>query len=230
VRFLAALSSRLCFGVAALAISPSVASAAGPRADTDWASPAPSRALEIGFAVGYTQPFGELPADIRRYGLIGAGGAFAVELGYRVDPHWSVSSWSQVHESLGNAAPSGSLGVLGLATAAQCTHRFSPFESTSPLLTFGVGYRALWLLPSGADSVSFHGLELGKVSAGFDLFKPNAMMSFGALIGFDLTLLMFEDAGRGLRLLDDPRPVSFVFAAVAVSFDVGGERVLRKNL
>lgn len=209
----------------ALVMASSALLASEPEAASTTAMPAASRAFEIGFAAGYTHPFGKLPGAIAHYGSIGPGGAVAVDVGYRIDPHWSVSSSWQVHESIGDSGFAQTLGVLGLTSAAQCTHRFLPFDETSPFLSLGTGYRALWLLPSDTESAVFHGVEVAKVAAGIDLLRPHASASVGALIGFDLSVFMFGDVGGTSRVLDDPRLVSFIFVAMVSTFDLGGERV-----
>ena len=51
---------------------------------------APRRAFELGLSGGYTQPFGEIRDDLAIRGVIIAGGAVGLALGYRFDPHWSL--------------------------------------------------------------------------------------------------------------------------------------------
>ena len=188
---------------------------------------APDNAFEIGLQGGYTQPFGDVERN-RSFGDISnAGGAVALDLGYRFTPYVSLSILSQYHEQVVNRNVVGESDLRGFAGTIQGTFHFMPYGGLDPYLTLGAGYRVLWEgIPGDDNDVLTHGFQLARAMVGVD-FRVSDSVALGPVAGADLNLFLWERDGATTetREIDDPRPSTFVFAGLSARFDIGGRRV-----
>jgi hypothetical protein len=189
---------------------------------------APADAFEIGVQGGYTQPFGDVQRNRSFRDFANAGGAVALDLGWRFTPYVSLGLLSQYHEQVVDRNVVGEADLRGFAGTIQGTFHFMPYGVLDPYLTLGTGYRVLWESFPGADNdVLTHGFQLARAMLGVD-FRVSDSLALGPVAGADLNLFLWENPEGGTtrsRALDDPRPSTFVFAGLAARFDVGGRRV-----
>lgn len=193
---------------------------------------APENAFEIGIMGGYTQPFGDLAENQDLRTISDAGGAVGIDIGYRFNPYMSMSILTQYHEQVVGGDFPGEADLRGFASTLQGTAHFLPYDTVDPYLTFGSGYRGLWVAPAGSDNDSvFHAIQLARVTFGVD-FRVSESVAMGPLAGADMNLFLWEsfpglgESGR----VDDPRVSTFLFAGLAGRFDIGGRRVGRDRV
>ncbi|NUP06682.1 MAG: OmpA family protein [Polyangiaceae bacterium] len=188
---------------------------------------APKNSFELGVNGGYTQPFGEINAGNDIHHLVDAGGAVGLALGWRISPYVSVEGVGQYHESTtGDDLNSSTTDVRGVSTGVQATVHMMPYERVDPLLSFGSGYRMMWIVPEGAPNTFLHGLSLARATFGVD-FRATDSVALGPQVGADLNMFLFEDGPGDAdddNVIDDIRPSTFLFAGLGGRFDMGGKR------
>ncbi|NUP05974.1 MAG: outer membrane beta-barrel protein [Polyangiaceae bacterium] len=193
----------------------------GPEA---FVLPARTGAFEIGAGFGYTQPVGAVSSVQNIGDMVDEGIGVSLDLGYRINPWWSLATAFHFHESQGDDTFVEGVDVRGLVSGLQATYHVLPFRAADPYLTFGAGYRFLWIVPPGAEPTRvLHGFQAAKVIGGID-FRFNDMVALGPAVGADLDLLLWDDMDvpNASGAIEDPRPTAFVFAGLAGRFDVGG--------
>lgn len=189
---------------------------------------APRAAFEVGVNGGYTQPFGEMGNDVSIHGIVEAGAALGLSLGYRFDPHWSLEGTGQFQELKAGSDRNNS-AIHGLAVGIQGTYHFRPYRFVDPYASLGTGYRMMWLVPAAAPDDMIHGFELGKAVLGVD-FRVAPSVALGPMVGADVNLFVWDKPGEGNNAqLKSPRPSTFLFAGVGGHFDMGGDRVPRER-
>ena len=175
----------------------------------------PTRAFEIFGAAGYTQGFGNLHSGLDMQKVITPGVATDVGLGYRIDPHWSVSLFGQYAEFSAERATS----ARGLVVGANGTYHFIPMQKWDPFVQLGAGYRFLWekdITPG--TTLLTDGFELGRLTIGFD-YRASRDIAFSTFAGLDLTLPLWQSAGTTMAI-SDPRLSTFIFAGMGARFDL----------
>ncbi|HVY44861.1 MAG TPA: OmpA family protein [Minicystis sp.] len=211
--------------------APLPAPAATPPISDEAARPgtiqAPKSAFEINLGAGYTQPLGSINATNSISKIAGPGFSPSLELGYRIDPHWSVGLGGQYHESSPNSALAAGSHVRGFAVNVDATYHFLPYRFIDPYAQLGTGYRAFWELPVGSNNnLSVHGFELGRLQVGLD-YRVTKDMALGPYVGADLDMFAFQhpqNASTSSNLTGN-RVSTFLSAGIAGRFDLGGERV-----
>jgi len=185
---------------------------------------APDKAYELGVEAGYTQGFGSFVADPR----VGAGPGATVgaNIGYRIDPHWSVGASGQ-YQGFGSSGERAAT-LRGMTADFQGTYHFRPYDRLDPYVAFGAGYRLFAESPAGnAPATLTHGIELGRVQVGLDV-RPSESVAVSPVIGVDLNLFPWRSGGGPAAAQPTTTsPSAFVFAGVEGRFDVGGGRVNR---
>jgi peptidoglycan-associated lipoprotein len=176
---------------------------------------APSSALELSVATGYTQGFGELRGNTNMNDVATNGIGFDLGVGYRLSPRWSLGVAGQYHELYAPHAHS----ARGMTTGIAATYHFDPESGLDPWLEVGTGYRLLWQQASAGPNVLTHGLQLARARAGLD-FRIAPEVAIAPVVGADLNIFLWQDAGTSTAIAD-PRLNTFVFAGLAGRFDMG---------
>jgi len=181
----------------------------------------PTRAFEIFGAAGYTQGFGNLHSGLDMQRVITPGIATDVGLGYRIDPHWSVSLFGQYAEFSAERATS----ARGLVVGANGTYHFVPMQKWDPFVQLGAGYRFLWEkdVPAPGTTLLTDGFELGRLTVGFD-YRASRDIAFSTFAGVDLTLPLWQSAAT-TTAIGDPRLSTFIFAGLGARFDLTNDYV-----
>ena len=180
--------------------------------------PAPVNAFELKLNSGYTQGFGVARPGLGLPSVAGAGVNGTLDLDYRMNPWWSVGIQGEYQEftSEQNTAARGLVGNIGV------TAHLTPLLRGDPYLRFGVGYRHLWSVnPPGAETTSFFGLELGKLTLGYDI-RLSQGVAIAPQIGADLTLFLWENSAGNTNALSAATVGTFIYAGLQVRFDMGG--------
>jgi hypothetical protein len=210
-------------GVLALLV-PTLAAAqqvvTGERSYLQQRLPAPTRALELTVASGYTQGFGELRSNIGMPRVARAGVAIEGAVGYRVDPRWGVSVGGQYQE----LTPDTADATRGTAFTLAAQYHAAPNTRLDPWIEVGTGYRLLWQIDplAGGGNVLTHGLQLARARIGFDI-RVSPEVAIGPVIGADATTFLYQDGGPGDGYIRDPSVNTFVFAGLQGRIDAGGQ-------
>ena len=185
--------------------------------------PAPNDAFELGVDLGYTQGFGA-PTSDRRVGA-GPGATVGVNLGYRINPYWSVGVGGQFQAYGGRGTPERTATLRGATGGMHGTYHLSPYSRLDPYLNIGAGYRLFAESPAGnAPTTLSHGLELAKVEFGLDV-RASESVAISPVLGVDVNLFTLGTSGGGEAAAPRNRSLNtFVFAGVNGRFDVGGTR------
>lgn len=223
-RLAASIASFACVAAIARAAVAQPAPSDAPKDDML----APSRALEIGVQAGVTQPFGDITKTRRVADLVDAGFGASFEIGYRATPRWTFSAWGHFHESSADDSFVSNVALRGAAAGLSATYHAVAFQSADAFLSFGSGYRMLWIVPEGEENRVLHGVDIARVAAGIE-FRVTPRVSFGPVVGADLDVLLWDDPGSisFSEPLSDPRALTFLFAGVDGRFDLGGRLVAR---
>ena len=203
-------SRRLGWWALVLVLAPAAARAAESPSACDTPAPA-SRGIELGVELGYAQPVGDLQTTS------GAGYAMGLDAGYRLTPRATLGAYGAVSQfARGDALPSGS-HVGSVAAGARFDYHARPESSLDPWMSFGAGWRDVWIAHDGAGGTAVHGISLSRVLLGVD-YRVTRDVAMAPFVGFDTSLLF---AGTGPDRVDSQVSV-FVFAGVMARFDLGG--------
>jgi hypothetical protein len=196
------------------------------RTSFDHHVAAPTNALEIGVATGYTQGVGPISGasqhveDVAR-----AGGAVELDAMYRINPMFAVGAYGSFSKySTGNAL-SGSADVLGATVGIQAAAHLRAERSVDPWASIGAGWRGLWLSPPTAKNTSLQGLELARLQIGVD-YRVSEDVSISPVVGGSLNMFVSEDSPMTTKYTEiSDKKVNFMgFAGLAGRFDIGGKR------
>ncbi len=188
---------------------------------------APRDALEIGVHGGYTQPFGEIQDGRAIMDSVDAGGAFGLDIGWRLNPRWSLGFAGQYHESMvDDRLDDATVDIRGLTATVQATIHFTPYDPVDPYVSLGTGYRGLWTIETGPrNDLMTHGFQIARGLFGVD-FRVARDFALGPVVGADMTVFVWEnpEGPIGNERLSDLRLTTFLFAGVGGRFDIGGRR------
>ncbi len=177
---------------------------------------APSSALELSVASGYTQGFGMLQGGTGMPDTVTEGIGFDLGVGYRLSQRWALGLAGQYHELY---APHAA-GARGMTGGVAASYHFDPQARLDPWLEIGTGYRLLWLDRSSPNNnVLSHGFELARARIGLDV-RMSPGVAVAPVIGADANLFLWQDAGTS-SAISTPRVNTFVFAGLQGRFDVG---------
>ncbi len=180
--------------------------------------PPRSNAFELTLASGYAQGFGTLQPGIGVPAVANAGVGIDASVGYRVDPHYSLSVGGE-YQGLNTERDESS--VYGAAVVVAIAYHVSPSSRVDPWLQLGSGYRMLWLVPaSPAPTTLLVGPELVRLRFGLDL-RVSPDVAVAPVIGADATLFVFRDAVTS-DAIANPKLSTFVFAGLQGRVDIGG--------
>src|SRR5262249_31408378 len=120
--------------------------------------PAPHYALEIGGNAGYALPVGGIRDRLPIGRVAGASAGVGIDIGYRFNPRWSITSGGQFHMSSPDERLGPGASVRGATFGLDGTYHALPFQRVDPWLSAGSGYRLLWAMPAGPGAGSLiHG-------------------------------------------------------------------------
>jgi len=187
---------------------------------------APRKAFELGINTGYTQGFGAIRGG-SALGEVGPGFAVGANLGYRVNPRWSMQFSGQYNQFMTDTSRINEVDYRGASFSLGATVHSMPFSRLDPWLSIGSGYRLLWEAPEAGTNVLYHGFELTKLRVGFD-FRASRDVAIAPVLGADLDYIPWQKPeGSSNQVLADKRLSTFVFAGVQGRFDMGGTRETR---
>ena len=222
---------KLAYSFVALGVSLTAVGIAGaqpleavPTVNTSGERPArapmgaPSNALELSVATGYTQGFGSLRSGVGMPSVVGPGLGVDVGIGWRIDPRLAVVGTGQYQEFTAErtSAARGMAGSIGVQ------YHLAPMSRVDPWVEAGVGYRLLWEVPNVGPTLTTHGFDVGKLRAGID-FRMDENVAIGPMIGADATLFLFQDFPNVQTNISDPTVSTFVYAGLQGRFDIGGQ-------
>jgi hypothetical protein len=180
--------------------------------------PAPVNAFELKLNAGYTQGFGVAAPNTGMPSVAGAGVNGTLDLDYRISPWASVGIQGEYQEftSENNTAARGLVGNVGV------TGHLAPLMRGDPYLRFGVGYRHLWSVdPPGAPTTAYMGLELGKLTLGYDI-RLSPGIAIAPQIGADLTMFLWTLQNGNASSTGEATIATFIYAGLQARFDMGG--------
>lgn len=222
---------KLAYSFVALGVSLTAAGIAGaqpleavPTVNTSGERPAraqlgaPSNALELSVATGYTQGFGNLRSGVGMPSVVGPGLGVDFGVGWRVNPRFAVVGTGQYQEFQAERTTA----ARGVAGNIALQYHLAPMSRVDPWIEGGVGYRLLWEVPNIGPTLLTHGFDLGRVRAGVD-FRVDENVAIGPMVGADATLFLFQDFPNVQTNISDPTVSTFVYAGLQGRFDIGGQ-------
>jgi len=188
--------------------------------------PAPTNALEIGVATGYTQGVGPIGGGMQHVeDLSKAGGAVELDALYRINPTFAVGAYGSFSKYATGDQISDQSDVLGATAGIQAAAHLRPERSVDPWVSVGTGWRGLWLSPQSGKNTSLQGLELARLQLGVD-YRVNKDVAISPVIGGSLNLFVSEDSPMTTKYTEiaDKKANFIGFAGIAGRFDLGGKR------
>jgi hypothetical protein len=181
--------------------------------------PAPSDTLELKVGTVFTQGVGSAGPRRTIPDIAGAGIGIAADADYRVDPRWSLGLQGEYQE-FQNAQ---NFAARGFAANVGGTYHAAPLFRGDPWVRLGGGYRLLWdVSPPGAATTVRHGLELAKLTLGYDV-RVSEAVAIAPVVGADLDLFVWQTQNNVTTALSG-RLGTFLFAGVQGRFEVAGQR------
>ena len=187
---------------------------------------APSNALEIGVATGYTQGVGPLGGGMAHVEDIArAGGAVELDAMYRINPLFAVGAYGSFSKYATGDQIDSQNDVLGATAGIQAALHLRADRSVDPWVSVGTGWRGLWLSPLSGKTTGLQGLELARLQIGVD-YRVDQDVSITPVIGGSLNMFVSEDSAMTPKYTEiADKKVNFMgFAGIAGRFDLGGKR------
>jgi hypothetical protein len=136
----------------------------GTSSSVDHHVAAPTNAVEIGVATGYTQGVGPVGGGMQHVeDLSKAGGAVELDVMYRIDRTFAVGAYGSFSKYSNGDQISDQTDVLGATAGIQGVAHLRPERSMDPWVSFGTGWRGMWLSPESGKNTSLQGLELARL-------------------------------------------------------------------
>jgi len=226
MRHTMALVGAALVGVGALACGSSAHAQERRETYTQNRMAAPTKAFELQVGTGYTQGFGMAAPGVGIPSLAGAGLAADVDLGYRVNPLWSIGVQGEYEEFTNerNAAARGAAANVGV------TFHGAPLRRGDPWLRVATGYRGLWdVNPPGIPTTVLHGFELAKAQVGYDV-RVSPGFAIAPTAGIDVNLFAWQQQAGFTNRMTASQIGSFVFAGLNGRFDLGGSTTNRTTV
>lgn len=187
---------------------------------------APSNALELGVATGYTQGAGPIGGGMQHVEDVSkAGGAIELDALYRINPTFAVGAYGSFSKYATGDQINDQTDVLGATAGIQATAHLRPSRSVDPWVSLGTGWRGMWLSPDSGKKTSIQGLELARIQLGVD-YRVNENVAIAPVIGGSLNLFVSQDSPMTTDYTEiSDKKVNFIgFAGLAGRFDIGGKR------
>lgn len=184
---------------------------------------APRQALELSVGTGYTQGTGDVRSTAGNTvaDYVGAGVAFDVGAGYRIDPRWQIAALGEYQElnAVGRATGGGARGtVFGIGAA----YHIMPYDRVDPWLQLGTGYRLLWTNAQSGPTMLSHGFEIARLTVGCDI-RTSPEVALGPMVGVDLTTFLFQSGPNVPNVVSDYGVSAFFFGGIQGRFDLAGK-------
>jgi hypothetical protein len=180
---------------------------------------APTNALELKVATGYTQGFGAAAPGRTIADVAGAGIGIEGGADYRMDPTVSLGLQGGYQEYRNGL----NTNARGFTTSAGVTLHATPLLRGDPWLRIGAGYRLLWdVNPPGTATTVRHGFELARATLGYDVRLSDAI-AIAPELGGDLNVFLWQTRNGVDSALASGRFGVFLFAGVQGRFDVLGQ-------
>lgn len=187
---------------------------------------APSNALEIGIATGYTQGVGPIGGGLQHIEDISrAGGAVELDATYRINPTFAIGAYGSFSKYAAGGQVNDQTDVFGATAGLQAVLHLRPTRSVDPWVSVGCGWRGLWLSPESGKNTSLQGLELARLQIGVD-YRLTEDVAIAPVIGGSLNMFVSQDSPMNTSYAEIvAKQVNFVgFAGLAGRFDLGGKR------
>jgi hypothetical protein len=187
---------------------------------------APENAFEISVGTGYSQGGGPVGGSLLHLeDIAGAGAAVELDVGYRINPTFSVGAYGTFAKYATGDHIAGSTDVLGASAGIQAAAHLRPDRSVDPWVSLGAGWKGLWLSPDQGKNTALQGLDLARLQLGVD-YRVNEDVSISPVIGGGLGMFVSQDSPMTNGYTEIVgKKVNFTgFAGLAGRFDVGGKR------
>jgi hypothetical protein len=180
------------------------------------------RALEVAIGAGYTQGVGGAGSVGSLEDLTGPGGGVELQLGLRASPGWSLGLYSTLARFRRGDEIADGTRAYSATAGLQAVWHARASRSLDPWIGVGAGWRALWLSPRGAETVSVHGVEVFRLQLGID-YRFTPWLSVAPVIGASASLFIVENAAMedSLTSVHDNRLNLYGFTGVLGRFDIG---------
>jgi outer membrane protein W len=188
-------------------------------------TPTVSNALELGVAAGYAQGVGDIAKGRGTVqDLSGPGGAFEVDVGYRLSPQFMIGVYGTGAQFAKGDSLADGTDVRSVTAGVQANYHFRPNYTVDPWVGLGSGWRGLWLSPDAGKDTSMQGWELARLQVGAD-YRISPEVAITPVLGADLSMYLTENGPglSGYTNISDPRVNVAFFAGIGARFDVLGK-------
>lgn len=155
--------------------------------------------VEVELATHFGQGLGMLrTTDDDQVHTTGPGLGLGLMVGARRSPHAFIGV-SALYEMFSRAerwypGDDGDRWARSLRLGLEVVFHPSPFGTTSPYLTAGVGYRVMWVPADEKSVATQHGPQLLKLGGGFDIFATDGF-AIGPWASADLGITTWDNGG-----------------------------------
>ena len=187
---------------------------------------APTNAVEIAVATGYTQGVGPVGGSVQHLeDLSSAGGVVELDAMYRINPTFAVGAYGSFSKYATGDHLSDQTDVFSATAGIQAAAHLRPERSVDPWVSLGSGWRGLWLSPQSGKNTSLQGFELARLQLGVD-YRVNKDVAISPVIGGSLNMFVSEDSPMTTKYTEiaDKKANFIGFAGLAGRFDLGGTR------
>lgn len=188
---------------------------------------APTNALELTLAVGYSQAFGDVAkeqtASLTQMGQ--EGGGLQLGIGYRFEPRLMIGFYGEGAGYQPGSRVDDEAHVFSAAAGVQAQWHFMPYAQLDPWIGVGAGWRGYWVREDGDETYSLQGIDAVRIQAGVD-YRVAPSFSVSPLLSLSATKFFAdrEPSDRDYQEIDRPTSNVFLFAGLMGRFDIGPQR------
>ncbi len=192
-------------------------------ASADQVEPA-DHALEIGVGAGFSSGGGPIGGGQRHLeDVANPGGAFELDLGYRVTPNLVLGGYGTLAAYQTGDAVDTSSDVFAATAGLQAGWHFRPTYNLDPWVKVGTGWKSLWVSQDHVKTTALQGLELARVQVGLD-YRASKTVAIAPVIGGSVDMFLAQDTPMTTSYDEiSSKKVNFTgFAGVVGTFDLAG--------
>jgi hypothetical protein len=180
------------------------------------------KSLELAVAVGFTQSMGDVSGPMPALDdLTDGGGAVEVQAGVRVMPHLTIGGYGSFSKYRHGDALASSTEVYGATAGMMAAWHFRPNRSIDPWLSFGAGWRGLWLTPEQGRNTFLTGVDVARLQLGCDL-RVTPTVAISSITGVSMTTYLgqYNHMTDELDEIDDKELSVTIFSGILGRFDI----------
>jgi hypothetical protein len=214
------LSGALTMAVSATALAESESDVRLGGLDRPMA-PVP-KSLELAVAVGYTQGFGDVSGRMPAFDqLTDGGGSVELQAGVRVMPNLTLGGYGSFSSYRHGDSVASGTDVFGATAGLMAAWHFRPDRSIDPWVSFGAGWRGMWLSNERADDTFLTGVDFARLQLGCDLrVTPTVAISSVTTVSMTTYLGQYNHMNDEVDEIGDKEVSVNLFSGIMGRFDI----------